>query len=116
MCISDSNTTNFFLPSGKGNYDSGTTDQITCGRNIVGTRWLSDVSVLYMANLINSKTNSTLCLVAQHPTVMFTQDLLVKLERGQDIYSAGHFCHSQCWKGKNGDTRIAFEGGNGRCR
>ena len=88
MCISESNTASFFSSIWEGNCDSGTTDQITCARNLVGTRWLSDVSVLYMANLINSKTSSALCLVAQHPTVMFTQDLLVKLERvrlGQDI-------------------------------
>ena len=112
MFISESNTTTFFSSSGK-ETDSSTTDRITCAHNLVGTQWFSDV---YMANLINSKNQQCSLLVAQHPTVMFTQDLLVKLERGQDIYSAGHFCHSQCWKGKNGDTRIAFESGNGRCR
>ena len=117
MCISESNTASFFSSIWEGNCDSGTTDQITCARNLVGTRWLSDVSVLYMANLINSKTSTALCLVAQHPTVMFTQDLLVKLERvrlGQDIVQ-DILVILNVGKEKNGDTRIAFEGGNGGC-
>ena len=47
MCIKESNL-----------LSSLSTDQITCVRNLVGTQWLTDVSVVYMANLINSTTSS----------------------------------------------------------
>ena len=59
-----------------------------------------------MANLINSKTSSALCLVAQHPIIMFIQDFLVKLERvclGQDIVQ-DILVILNVGKEKNGDT------------
>ena len=67
MCIKESNL-----------LSSLSTDQITCVRNLVGTQWLTDVSVVYMANLINSTTSSALCMVVQHPTFMFSNELLAR--------------------------------------
>ena len=86
MCIKESNLLSFFSSIWEGN--SLSTDQITCVRNLVGTQWLTDVSVVYMANLINSTTSSALCMVVQHPTFMFSNELLSKLERvrsGKDV-------------------------------
>ena len=59
------------------------TDSIACVRNLVGTQWLSDVCVDYIANLINTLTSSTLCLVAHKETVMFCSDLMSKLHQIQ---------------------------------
>ena len=112
----ESNTASFLSSIWEGNCPSGTTDQITCGHKLVDTRCLSDVSVVYIANLINSKTSSALCLVTQHSTVMFTQDLLVKLERvrlEQDIVQDIFIIHN-IGKEKMVITRITFDSGGSR--
>ena len=57
------------------------TEQIACARNLIGTQWLTDTCTGYIANLINSSTSSALCVIAQHPKVMFNTALLAKLEK-----------------------------------
>jgi len=106
MCIKESNL-----------LSSLSTDQITCVQNLVGTQWLTDVSVVYMANLINSTTSSALCMVVQHPTFMFSNELLSKLERvrsGKDVVQ-DIFVILNVGKKSTGDSKIVFEGGDGGC-
>lgn len=71
------------------NQKHANSEQVTCVRNLVGTRWLTDVILTYFANLINTTISNTLCFVLQHPSAMFShKPLLDKMERiscGQEV-------------------------------
>ena len=91
-------------------------DQISCVQNLVGTHWLTDSTLKYIADIINDTRNDTLCFVLQHPSLLFIDKFKAKLEKikaGQEVKNI--IIVLNIARSENGRTDIALEGSDGGC-
>ena len=93
-------------------------EQTECVRNLVGTRWLTDSDLTYIANLINTTASNALCFVLQQPSAIFANEALQKkiekISSGQEVME-NVFIILNIARTDNGDTKIALEGPDNGC-